>query len=85
MIPDYRLCDVCSAKCTNSLFISTERKLDAAGSPDDFGENWDLCQTHMRHLIFRLMKQDEYPSFHDYDKGIVACEYLKEIRSRNKK
>ena len=83
MIPDYRLCDVCGAKCENkTFFIANDRHLDAAGSMDDFGENWDLCQNHMRKLIYKLMEKEDCSGIHDYDKGKSACEFLKSIRRK---
>lgn len=40
-----RICDICDSKNrVNSVYLPYDRKTDAAGSMEDIGESYDLCE-----------------------------------------
>ena len=47
--PDFYLCDLCGARVEEKLriYVATDRRMDAAGSMDDVGEQLDLCPRHL--------------------------------------
>jgi len=49
------ICDICGKKCDNRLFFRTDRAMDAAGSMEDEGEVYDLCEIHENMVLKKVL------------------------------
>lgn len=55
------LCDRCGAECAHeSLYVTVNRQMDAAGSMDDVIEDVDLCGLCLRAVMEGMLKEMDY-------------------------
>lgn len=76
MIPGYRLCDVCGKKTQHRIPIIYGRCMDAAGSMDNAGEDWDLCPCCIKDALNYCIR--------DHDLASKLCDYLHKEAIRKK-
>jgi len=77
MKPTYNLCDKCKEKTQLSVVLTTDRKLDAAGSMDDITHLKDLCGKCLEHLVgFILSKLLKYPKFSSYESHQTILKWI---------
>lgn len=75
MKPDYNLCDICGSKVNGpSIFLATDRVMDAAGSMEKVGETYDLCHKCLCNVINHLVK-------HKHDLGQQVVEFVHKLKS----
>jgi hypothetical protein len=68
MKPTYNLCDICKEKTQLSIVLTTDRRMDPAGSMDDITHLKDLCEKCLEHLTgFILSKLLKDPKFSSYE------------------
>jgi len=80
--PDFYLCDVCGGRVPkeNRFWVATDRRMDAAGSMDDEGHNFDLCLTHAVEALKHLTQRQ--PRVPDYDTGNKLAAFIERIKKR---
>ena len=75
------VCDICGKKCNNRLFFKTDRVMDAAGSMEDEGENYDLCEKHQ----IVILKNVLFKGRNELEKMNINKRLVKEVEKLKKK
>lgn len=80
MKPDFNLCDCCGKRVDGpSLFVATDRKMDAAGSMDTDGEQFDICQACAVDLIRNMLVNDA-----GYELGCKIVDIVNRLKRMHK-
>lgn len=87
MIPEFHLCDVCSARIPmdTSIFVAYGTEMDPSGNGyNSVGDEIELCNKCWPLLVKRMLRRRPDKAAPDYDLGQHLLDELEILRERKK-